>query len=89
MGVKLSVSVNYPFAQESEVKPGDRLICDGGFTCVPAGKRVKVMEAPNGLYFKCKEGRHYLDGQLGDNGELIGLVLYKPHTKKRERITET
>jgi hypothetical protein len=32
-----------------------------------------VKRANDGLYVPCSEGRHYLVGQLNDNGELVGL----------------
>ena len=69
-----------------EVKVGDKLVCDGGFTCVKGGFTcvkegavVVIQEDKNGLYFECEEGRHYLDGQVGSaasgytDRELIGL----------------
>jgi len=55
-----------------DVQPGDALIADAGFTCVKPG-RVSVKKSDNGLYFDCSEGRHYLDGQVNDEGSLVGL----------------
>jgi hypothetical protein len=60
----------------SEIKEGDVLIADGGFTCIPEGRDLPVESDPDGkLYFLCQEGRHYLDGQLADDGDtLVGLT---------------
>ena len=56
----------------TDIQPGDTIIADGGFTCMRAGPTV--VQADNaGLYVKCSEGRHYLDGQEDEAGELIGL----------------
>ena len=65
----------------SDIKPGDRLRCDDGFTCIPANAIRIVRRAANGdLAIRCRgaEGAeewqdHCLDGQVGDDGELIGV----------------
>jgi len=68
-----------PYAKFSAVKPGDVLITDGGFTCMPnnASKTVHSMKpdypGDRGLYITCRDGKHMLDGQLDDKGLLIGL----------------
>lgn len=54
------------------VSPGTVLIADGGFTCMRPGAKI-VRRGPHGLYVRCGCGRHYLDGQLDDDGRLIGL----------------
>jgi len=56
----------------ANVKDGDVLIADGGFTCINAG-RVTVKRSDRGLYFDCRDGKHYLDGQENEVGELVGL----------------
>ena len=48
----------------SEVKAGDILLSDGGFTCIGPQQNI-VKEDANGLYIECSEGRHGLDGQEG------------------------
>jgi len=60
----------------SDVKQGDVLIADGGFTCLKEGQRCAVQSDSNGLFIPCNEGKHYLDGQVSfDNkGELVGLT---------------
>jgi hypothetical protein len=51
-----------------KVKKGTLLRCDDGFTCIRAGTVVKVRKDSSGLWIPCREGRHYLDGQLNDSG---------------------
>lgn len=57
-----------------EVNAGETLKADGGFTCVVANQDVIIeADAKGELFFKCADGRHYLDGQVGDDDRLIGL----------------
>lgn len=67
-----------PWAKLSDVKEGDVLITDGGFTCMGGGERKVVrrdQSRPDGmqLYLDCREGGHYLDGQADDGEHLVGL----------------
>lgn len=57
----------------SEIRVGDLLKVDDGFSCVPPNSLVTVYRCKRGLYFECTEGRHYLDGQTNENGNLVGL----------------
>lgn len=57
----------------SKIKPGDVLIPDRAFDCVKPGDPVTVKENGLGLFFDCCCGSHYLDGQLSDTGDLVGL----------------
>lgn len=76
------------WAHSKTVKAGDKLQCDGGFTCLGDGEVVTVHhhagDLPNHdpeylkepiarLYIPCKDGKHFIDGQIGDDGELVGL----------------
>ncbi len=64
----------------SDLKPGDRIEIDDGFTCADAGT-VDVCADTNGeLYFACEDGRHYLEGQLDFDGSdvLVGIVGHTP-----------
>ena len=66
------------WAHENTIKAGDWIKPDGGFDCLREGAVCQVhqdsrREGISGLYVKCDDGRHYLDGQFGDNGELIGI----------------
>lgn len=58
-----------------DVKDGDVLIADAGFTCLPDGGARTVHEDNDGhLYVSCAEGRHYLNGQISSDGRhLVGL----------------
>lgn len=59
----------------SDVKAGDVLLPDGGFTCIEGGDARKVLEDGAGeLFVACAGGRHYLKGQADENGVLIGLT---------------
>ena len=55
----------------NKVKKGDIIIADGGFTCLQAVEH-KVYDN-EGLFIECEQGMHFLDGQLDDDGNLIGL----------------
>lgn len=59
--------------QLAGIKPGDFLEVDGGFTCVPEGQVVQVLQDGDGLFFVCSEGQHYLDGQKDEKGFLVGV----------------
>ena len=74
----------------TDIKPGDRLVADGGFTCLDEGEICTVVAATAGdaaaqpnvifvgeLYVLCRSGRHYLDGQENEAGEIVGFVPAK------------
>lgn len=59
----------------SDLKEGDVLRCDAGFTCIEKNSLAVVNKDDKGkLWIACRSGRHYLDGQEDKNGELIGLA---------------
>lgn len=76
------------WAHRSKVKAGDALRTDGGFTCLAEGE-IRLVKMETGrlpgcssqpppddfsrLYIDCGDGRHYLEGQIGDEGELVGF----------------
>lgn len=67
-----------PQVKLHEVKDGDTLIADGGFTCIPPGPVVIKYDPDRpgeaGLFFYCSEGQHFLDGQVDDASNiLVGL----------------
>lgn len=73
-----------PFAKVSQVKVGTKLKADGGFTCLDEGEVCEVCADEDGLYIKCKEGRHGLGGQLASeldtdidpaDDEYVGLYV--------------
>lgn len=58
------------------VKVGDKLVADGGFTCLAEGSINTVCQKGNGpLFIRCKEGDHILLGQTDKDGNLVGLSL--------------
>lgn len=57
----------------SQVKMGDTIVADGGFTCMKAGPH-KVEGDADGLFVPCSDGKHYLAGQEDEPcADLIGL----------------
>ena len=62
------------YARQSDTKAGDTLVTDDGFTCMAPYTRHDVhADDEGGLYIGCGDGRHYLDGQLEEGDEYIGL----------------
>lgn len=60
----------------TEVKVGDKLVADGGFTCIKEGQVVEVKKnATDGLYVDCDYGHHSLEGQLGYTEETYGCYV--------------
>lgn len=89
----LSDNFGVTWAHSTTVKAGDKLKCDDGFTCLADGEIVEVCtyhgHMPNHdedylklpiarLYIPCTEGEHFIDGQIGDDGELVGLYPVAP-----------
>lgn len=63
-----------PYAKLSELREGDRVEADSGFTCIPAGKVLIVEKGENGaLCIPCNYGRHLLHTQADDGEHLIGI----------------
>lgn len=66
------------YAKVSETVEGDVLVTDCGFTCMQPGveKEVKLFRVPDasgGLYLDCQNGKHFLDGQINNHDEYVGL----------------
>lgn len=57
----------------SDLKAGDKVFTDGGFTCMRPMQHV-VQSDDCGLFISCAEGKHYLDGQESETGELVGIT---------------
>jgi hypothetical protein len=58
----------------SDLKIGDQVHTDDGFTCMKEACHI-VHGDERGLFLKCDEGKHYLDGQEDDEtGELVGIA---------------
>lgn len=76
-----------PFPKLADLKAGDKLKADAGFTCLCDGEVTTVESDEGGLFVRCSAGegdygqpatalrdqRHYLDGQEGDDGECVGM----------------
>ncbi len=56
----------------AEAKAGDEVELDGGFACCKSGV-TKLYLAPDGLFFYCDNGRHYLNGTSDDGIHCIGI----------------
>lgn len=54
----------------SEVKAGDMIYTDMGFTCMKPTSHI-VQEDDLGLFIECNSGNHYLNCDI--NGELVGI----------------
>lgn len=55
-----------------DLKAGENVKLDGGFTCAKEGLH-EVHQDDHGHYFICDEGKHYLDGQEDEDGNLVGV----------------
>lgn len=55
-----------------DLKAGDSVFADGGFTCLRGGFHFVEADG-DGLFIQCDDGKHYLVGQENENGELVGL----------------
>lgn len=56
-----------PITTYEEVRVGSRLKADNLFTCLDDGDIVEVLAGSgNDLYVMCRDGRHYLDGQINE-----------------------
>lgn len=68
------------WARLSQLKVGDRITPDGGFTCLREGVPVKVCEIDGKLYVRCIHHWHALEAQLfgEDEDHLVGLWADKP-----------
>ena len=56
----------------TDIKSGNLVFLDNGFTCVKPGFH-KVNSDKEGLYVCCDHGKHYLNGQEDENGDLVGV----------------
>lgn len=70
------------WAHRDDVKEGDTLIADGGFTCIGHGTELAVLfdedTARGGLFVECADGKHFLAGQLDEGHVYIGFTLVEP-----------
>ena len=72
-----------PYATVADLKAGDLVECDHGFTCGINGRKRRVYantsrSKKNEFFIKCGEGNHYLAGQLdNDKGVDYYVGIYK------------
>jgi hypothetical protein len=77
------------YVKLEDLKPGDRIVADGGFTCIiPAQVCTVEQDEEARLFVPCfgpecdeplratgkQECRHYLDGQCDDDETCIGFT---------------
>ncbi len=62
-----------PWALYAAVKEGDTLAMGSCFTCLRMGDRRTVLRIKDVLCIECDAGVHFLCGQVGDDGELVGM----------------
>jgi len=61
-----------------EVKAGDVVVLDGGFSCRAAGPARVFTTADGRPFVACRHGRHLLDGQQEEDGMLVGVYAPPP-----------
>jgi hypothetical protein len=62
-----------------DLKVGDKLIVDGGFSCMTQGNEKEIFDDNGELYVKCTygKGKHYLYAQKDVNDNLYGFKIVK------------
>ncbi len=60
------------WAKLTQVKVGDKVQIDAGFSCCDSGI-VVIHNDDDDLYFLCQHGRHYLAGQAAAEENLVGI----------------
>lgn len=61
----------------TDLKDGDFILCDNGFTCLEQGRHTVKSDEQGDLYIDCAMGYHYLDGQENEDGDLIGIAQWE------------
>jgi len=60
----------------SDIRLGAKLRADEAFECISPGRICEVhFDEQHGPYVHCAHNRHFLDGQLNHDGELVGFEL--------------
>ena len=68
-----------PYATTASTRAGDFVVTDAGFDCLAANTRHKVEADADGLFVRCADGQHYLEGQLSDDETAyVGLYPSRP-----------
>jgi len=59
------------FVKLNNLRVGDRVSVDGGFTCIPGGTTLTVVQDSGGqLCVPCAHGLHPLSGQVDDENDV-------------------
>jgi hypothetical protein len=65
-------SVSAPTARLSQLRPGARVRPGNEFWgCLSRSATRRVQCDDGGLYVRCREGHHYLDGQTDEDGDTL------------------
>lgn len=67
--------VKFGLDRMEDIQDGDVVYLDGGFSCTRMGVAM-VHKDNKGLFFWCRNGRHYLEGQKDEEGYLTGIAKY-------------
>jgi hypothetical protein len=59
----------------NNVRLGTTIVAGDGFTCMDAGAPFDVYRDDKGLFVRCADGRHYLDGQLNGGEIYVGFTI--------------
>lgn len=65
------------FIKVDDAVPGTKVMADGGFGCIEKGEVRTIQKDDEGCYIECTMGKHYLDGQIGEDDTLVGLIAVK------------
>lgn len=70
----------------ADAKVGDKIELDGGFACCQSGV-TELYLAPDGLFFYCNNGRHYLCSQATDGINCTGVYPMPKLQQQGQRDT--
>jgi hypothetical protein len=63
----------------SDATVGLEVQVDGDFTCIRPHARRVIKTHAQGIWIRCTAGKHFLDGQLSDDGTAyVGVYKVKP-----------
>lgn len=62
-----------PYAKLSQLKAGDTVELDSGFTCRMEGSVELQADTKDELFFVCDDGKHYVSGQADDGEHCVGI----------------
>ncbi len=57
----------------SDIQAGQSVDLDDGFTCILRGAVLIQVDEKGELFFYCGDGKHYIDGQEDEDGNLVGI----------------